>query len=62
MNSSYTDLIQMVENKHEVMDGLEQIMITYLNICLDEMFNMSDVFITFIKEIFNKFAQDGISK
>ena len=44
----YSDLtfIKKVEEKYEAMGGIEQGGITYPNISLDDMFNMSDVVIT----------------
>ena len=42
-------LIKRVEDKHEALGRLEQGGITYLKIALDDMFNMSDVFITLIQ-------------
>ena len=52
----------MVEDKYEALDRLEQGGITYLNMALDEMFNMSDVIITFLQEFLKNFARDGIAK
>ena len=46
MKFSDPALIKRVEEKYEALDGLEQGVITYLNISLDDIFNMSDVIIT----------------
>ena len=46
MNSSDPDLLKRVEENYEALDGLDQGGITYFNIYLNEMFNMSDVVIT----------------
>ena len=62
MNSPDTDLIKRVEEKYEAMDRLEQGVVTYLKIALDEMFNTSDVVIPSLQEFFKNFAQDGESK
>ena len=62
MNSPDTDLIKRVEEKYEAMDRLEQGVVTYIKIALDEMFNTSDVIITLLQEFFNNFARDGVSK
>ena len=51
-----------MEDKYDALDGLEQWGITYLNIDLDEMFNMSDVVITSLQELFKNFDQDGVAK
>ena len=51
MNSLDTAIIKMVEDKYEALDGIEQGGITYLDFYLDEMFNMSDVVITFLHEL-----------
>ena len=51
MKSSDPDLIKRVEDKYEDLDEIEQGGITYLDFYLDEMFNMSDVVITFLHEL-----------
>ena len=62
MNSSDPDLLKRVEENYEALDGLDQGGITYFNIYLNEMFNMSDVVITSLLELFKNFAPDGIAK
>ena len=49
VDSSDPALIRRVEEKYGEMDGIEQGGITYLNISLDEMFNMSNVVITLLQ-------------
>ena len=44
------------------MDRIEQGGITYLNIALDEMFNMSDIVITLLQKFFKNFYRDGVAK
>ena len=56
------DVIKMVEDKYEELDGLKQGGMTYLNISLDEIFNMSDVVITSLQELFKDFFWDGVAK
>ena len=51
MNSLDTAIIKRVEDKYEDLDEIEQGGITYLDFYLDEMFNMSDVVITFLHEL-----------
>ena len=51
LNSLDTAIIKRVEDKYEDLDEIEQGGITYLDFYLDEMFNMSDVVITFLHEL-----------
>ena len=60
LNSSDPTLIKKVKEKHEALDGLEQGGITYLNIFLDEMLNMSDAITNSLQEFFKNFVQDDI--
>ena len=46
VNSSDTGIIKRVEGKYEALCELDQGGVIYLNIYLDEIFNMSDVVIT----------------
>ena len=61
IKSTDHDLIKRMEDKYDALDGLEQWGITYLNIDLDEMFNMSDVVINLLQEFFKNFSQDSVS-
>ena len=61
MNYSYPALIKMAEKKYEELDRLDQGVIKYLKIALDDMFNMSDIVITSIHEFFKNFARDGLA-
>ena len=49
INSSYPDLIKSLEYKYEALYEIEQGGITYLNIDIDDMFNMSDAVITLLQ-------------
>ena len=51
MNSLDTAITKKVEEEYETLDGIEQGGITYLDFSLDDMFNMSDVVITFLQEL-----------
>ena len=51
-----------MDKKYEALNGLDQGGITYLRISFDDMFNMSDIVITSIQELFKNFAQDGVAK
>ena len=62
VDSSDPALIKGVEQKFEAMDRIEQGGITYLNIALDEMFNMSDIVITLLQKFFKNFYRDGVAK
>ena len=62
MNSSDPALIKRIYDKYEALDGIEEGEITYLNIYLDEMFNMSDVVITSLQELLKNFSQDVVAK
>ena len=62
MNSSDTTLIKRVVDNYEELDRLEKGGIAYLKIALDEVFNISDVVITSIHQLFKNFAQDVVSK
>ena len=62
MNYSYPALIKMAEKKYEELDRLDQGVIKYLKIALDDMFNMSDAVITSLHELFKNFSRNGISK
>ena len=62
INFSYTYIIKRVEEKYEALDGLEQEGIAYLKIAFDDMFNMSDVVITSLYEVFKNFDRYGVAK
>ena len=62
VNSPYPDLIKMLKEKYEALDRIDQGGITYLNIALNEMFNMSYFVITLLQELFKNFDQDGVAK
>ena len=49
LNSSDPPLIKKVEDEYESLDRIEQGGITYLKISLDDIFNFSDVVITFLQ-------------
>ena len=51
VNSLDTAITKKVEEEYETLDGIEQGGITYLDFSLDDMFNMSDVVITFLQEL-----------
>ena len=60
--SSDPALNKRIEEKYEVLGGIEKRGITYLNIYLDEMFNMSDVVITSLQELLKNFSRDVVAK
>ena len=62
MNFSELAIIKRVEEKYESLEGIEQGGITYINIDLDDMFNMVDAVITSLQKFFKNFARDGVAK
>ena len=62
MKSSDPAHIKKVEEKYEALYGIEQGGVTYIKISLGEMFDMCDVVITSLQELFKKFSWDGVSK
>ena len=62
VNNSDPALIKKVKGKYGKLYRIEQGGVTYLNISLYEMFNMSDVVITLLQELFENFARDGVAK
>ena len=54
--------MKSMEKKYEALGELEQGSITHLNISLDDMFNVSDVVITYLQELFKNFFGDGKAK
>ena len=55
-------MIKRIEEKYETLDELEQGGITYPHISFDEMFNMSNIIITYLHDFIKKFTKDGIAK
>ena len=62
MNSCGGALIKSIEEKCETLDELEHGGITYLNISLSDMFNMSNVVINYLHDFIKNFSKDGVSK
>ena len=55
-------MINMIKEKYETLDELEQGGITYLKIAFDKMFNMINVVITSLHDFIKNFFKDDISK
>ena len=51
-----------MEDKYEALYELDQEVITYLNIDIDDIFNLNNFIITLFQELFRKFARDGVAR
>ncbi len=62
MNSCDVLLVDRINEKFDELDLYEQGGVTYIKIALDEMFTISNIVVTTLREFFEAFAKDGITK